>query len=201
MYRSSEEYERMCKLAIDIIVDYDIKIYPLDMDNLCKKMGFILTPYSACEDKKDLLLKKSFDGFSNYSDPTKKPIIFFNDIYGNIPPARISQTKGHEIKHIVERDRDDSEDDLCDYFSKYLRCPTPYVIYLGITDVNEIISTFELSYEQATYVKKQVTNRIKRYGYKYFEYELPLLKQLLGNDYDENQFEIIRKGGVQYGAK
>lgn len=195
MYRRAEEYNRMCRLAIEIIVDYDIKEYPLDMNQLCRKMGFNLIPYSAFEDKKDLLLRKSLDGFSNYDDPKIKPTIFFNDMYGDIPPTRISHTKGHEVKHILERDKDDSEDDLCDYFSKYLRAPTPYIIFLGITEVTDIISKFQISYEQAIYVKKNVMNRINKYGEKYFEYELPLLKQLLGDDYDENKIKVIKEGG------
>lgn len=201
MYRSSNEYDRMCQLAIDIILDYDIKKYPLDMDWLCDRMGFNLVPYSSYENKKDLLLKKSFDGFSNYANQKIKPTIFYNDMYGNITAARISQTKGHEIKHIIERDCDDMEDDLCDFFSKFLRCPTPYVMYLGITDICEIVSMFKISYEQARYVKSQIVNRVKKYGNKYFEYELPLLKQLLGNDYNEEKIVITHKGGVQYGDK
>lgn len=200
MHRSGEEYNRMCQLAIDIIIDYDVTKYPLDMDNLCKKMGFYLVPYSSFEKQKELLLKKSNDGFSSYDDPTKNPIIFFNDIYGYISPARISNTKAHEIKHICERDVDDSEDDLCEYFSKYLRCPIPYVIYLGITDISEIISKFEVSYEQAVIIRNNVQNRVNKYENKYFEYEIPLLRQLLGDEFNEKKIEII-KGGVQYGAK
>ncbi len=116
-------------------------------------------------------------------------------MYENIPPARISQTIGHEIKHIIERDNDDSEDDLCDFFSKYLRCPMPYLMYLNIYDTTEIISKFKISFKQATYVKKQMVNRKKKYGKQYFEYEIPLLKQLCGENYIESEIEIIKKGG------
>lgn len=188
MYRTSEEYNRMCKLAIDIINDYDIRAYPLDMGMLCEKMGFNLVSYSSYENKRELLYKKSEDGFSNYDDPTVKPTIYYNDARIKV---RVSHTLGHEIKHIVERDEDDSEDDLCDYFSKYLRCPLPYVIYLNIKDIAELISRFKISYEQATYIMSNKSSRINKYGNRYFEYEIPLLKQLLGSDYDNKNIKII----------
>ena len=190
MYRTGNEYNRMCKQAIDIMIDYDIRAYPLNMFDLCGKMGINLVAYSSYEDsnEQELLMKKSKDGLSNYDDPTLRPTIYYND--SQIPP-RISHTLGHEIKHIIERDKDDSEDDLCDYFSKYLRCPLPYVIYLNISDIAEIISKFKISYEQATYIVKSAQNRVSSYGRAYFEYEIPLLKQLLGEKYDEKKIKII----------
>lgn len=189
MYRDSAAYDRMCKQGIDIIIDYDIKTYPLDMFALCERMGFNVIPYSSYEDQQGLLLKISKDGFIFYENPNNKPSIYYND---SLIPARISHTLGHEIKHIIEHDIDDSEDDLCDYFSKYLRCPLPYVMYLNINDIAELISKFKISYEQAIYIMKNLNNRIKRYGKAYFEYEIPLLKQLLGGEYDDDKIEIIK---------
>ncbi len=189
MYRKPEEYNRMCMLAIDIIIDYDIKTYPLNMYTLCDSMGFDYVKYSSWGDKRELLIKKSNDGFSSYDDPTIKPKIYYNE---SCISTRIKHTLGHEIKHIVERDIDDSEDDLCDYFSKYLRCPLPYVIYLDIKSISEIISKFKISHEQATYVMSNLCYRSRKYGNAYFEYEVPLLKHLLGEKYNEKEFKIIK---------
>lgn len=190
--RMSEEYERMKDLAISIIIDYDIRCYPLDIFDLVKRMGFNLIPYSANHDKVGLLLKKSKDGFNYPLSSDWKPTIMYNDKYGtHLTPARITQTIGHEIKHLAEGDIDDSEDDLCDFFSKYLRCPLPYVLYLGINSKFDLISKFEISVEQAGYVIKHLRNRKKKYGNKYFRKELVLLRQLVGDNLDENKLEFV----------
>ena len=190
MYRSSEEYDRMRELAIAIIEDYGITadFYPLDMDWLCRQMKINVVPYSAYEsDEIDILLKKSPDGFNVPRSSEKEATIYFNDRFGkHTTPARISQTKGHEIKHILEGDVDDSEDDLCDYFSKYLRCPIPLVLYLGINTSSELMSMFGTSREQARYVLSNIKNRKQKYGDTLFDYEIDLLNQLLGNDFNQN---------------
>lgn len=148
MYRTPEEYERMTDLAISIILDYDIRAYPLDIFDLVDKMGFDLIPYSKNDNKIGLLLKKSADGFNSPLSTAWAPTIVYNDKYGsNSTPTRISQTIGHEIKHILEGDVDDSEDDLCDYFSKYLRCPLPFVLYLGINSESDLVLKFNISNE------------------------------------------------------
>ena len=197
MYRSSDEYDRMSKLAIAIIEDYGItaKDYPLDIDVLCKQMKINVVPYSAFpDDCIDLLLKKSKDGFNIPRSTKMEATILFNDKYGShLTQARISQTKGHEIKHIAEEDTDDSEDDLCDYFSKYLRCPFPLVFYYDISTPLQMISMFGVSQEQAIYILSNVRNRKLKYGLGFFEYEIELLKQLLGSDFDEDTVEIIDK--------
>ena len=68
MYRKSEEYERMVDLAIGIIEDYSITLddYPLNMDDLYRKMNIQLVPYSAFDSRArtiELMLVKSKDGF------------------------------------------------------------------------------------------------------------------------------------------
>ena len=144
MHRSGIEYERVDKLARDILIDYGIREYPLDLFELCRKMGFNVIPYSAYEDDSKTLetfLKKSEDGFSLPACYNNPPTIIYNDKYGDhLTPARIQSTIGHEIKHIVEGDQDDSEDDLCDHFARYLRCPIPYVITKGYNTVTELIA-------------------------------------------------------------
>lgn len=182
-----DEYDRMRKLAISVILDYNITIedYPLDMDKLCKKMDINVVPYSAYADKSKfkLFLKRSIDGFNIPRNKEQKATIYFNDKYGDhLTPARISQTKGHEIKHILEEDKNDSDDKLCDYFSKYLRCPIPLLIYLKINTRQELISKFGVSNEQAGYILKNVDNHKRKFGDKYYDYEVLLIKQILGDD-------------------
>lgn len=195
MYRKSEEYERMVDLAIGIIEDYSITLddYPLNMDDLYRKMNIQLVPYSAFDSSArtiELMLVKSKDGFYAPKSSKSDLTVFYNDRYGDHPTRqRISQTKGHELKHIFENDMDDSEDDLCDYFAKYLRCPFPLVVYLGINSVIDLMARFDLSQEQAFYVLSN--RRLQKYGRKLFPKEVELLRQLIGESFDESAIEII----------
>lgn len=199
MYRKGKEYNKMCNLAMDIYEDYGITKYsfPLDMKLLLKRMGISLVPYSLYPKHIKLLLKTSIDAFCVPSDGIFQPVAAFNDIDSDYPQSKINSNIGHEIKHIANGDINDDKDDLADYFSKYFRCPVPYVIYLEIDTEEELMEKFGISYEQATYVMNNVKNRINKYGRRYFVYELRLFKQLLGGQFDENDFELIDppKGG------
>lgn len=181
-----DEYDRMRKLALSVILDYDISIndYPLDMDKLCNRMGINVVPYSAYADKSNfkILLKRSKDGFNVPRNNQQKATIYYNDKYGDrLTPARISQTKGHELKHILEEDKDDADDKLCDYFSRYFRCPLPVLLYLNINTRQELISKFGVSDEQAGYILTNLERHKYKFGNKYYDYEVVMLKQMFGN--------------------
>ena len=177
MYRSGKEYQRLDRLAIDILMDYGINSFPLDMDSLCRKMNINLVPYSAFDGSEELLLKKSIHGFSSHRTEYDNPTIYSNDIYGDhLTPANIASTKGHEIKHIVDNDLDDTQDDLANHFARQLRCPIPLVIYLDINSENELISRFGISHQQARYVLISKRNRCNKYGRTFFPYEVEYLK-------------------------
>lgn len=170
------EYERIDKLAIELYVDYSLSDFPIDEQSLCRRMGINLVPYSAFEGQgRDILYKHSKEGFLNYGTTSLKPVIFYNDsddaVYGNI-----RQTIFHELKHFLEEDKDDSEDDLAEHFGRYLACPTAYLVWKNITDVNEIISTFGVSVTIARYASSNVKNRISKYGHEIFDYEKPLIE-------------------------
>ena len=183
---SAHDYDRMRKLVISIILDYEIKEsdFPLDMDALCRRMSIDIVPYSAYSGEKlKIMLKRSKDGFFAPRIPGKNATIFFNDRYGeHLTPARIDHTKGHEMKHIVDGDKDDSEERLCDYFSKYLRCPIPLAEYMGIRSRSGLISKFGVSDEQAGYILEAMRRRRNRVGSSYYDYEELLIRSLL--DYD-----------------
>ncbi len=182
MYRDSSEYERIDRLAIDVYLDYGINSFPLDEQEICRKLGISLVPYSAYEDKRDLLLKKSLKGFMSPPFGNKKAIIFYNDDLSIMKSwGSVRQTIFHEIKHYVNEDyyEDDPEDDdLADHFGRFFSCPTPYLVKHNITDVNEIISIFKVSSDVARYASSNVTNRTKKHGKTIFDYEQPLIDLL-----------------------
>ena len=46
MYWSGTDYDRMAQLVIDIYVDYNIRSFPVDEKEICRKLGLKLIPYS-----------------------------------------------------------------------------------------------------------------------------------------------------------
>ncbi len=187
MYRKGEEYDRLDKLVLEIYVDYEISAFPLDEKTLCQKMGISLVPYSAYDVRDIELFKKhSLYGFYSPGENGYTPTIFYNDDVTDFnSPATIKQTIRHEIKHFLDMDVIDipDDDDLAEHFGRYMACPTPYLVVNNITDINVIISTFNVSSDMARNASAAVVNRIKKYGNKIFEYEKPFMK-LFGREID-----------------
>ena len=46
MYRDDKTYDEIKQVIINIYLDYDIKNFPLDEKEICRKMGVALVPYS-----------------------------------------------------------------------------------------------------------------------------------------------------------
>ena len=180
MYRSSEVYERIKRVIIKICVDYNITAadFPLDEKKICRKMRVKLVPYSSYDIKrKQLLLKCSKYGFFVKETKETPPRIFYNDELGSEGAIRF--TIFHELKHYIFNDCDDSEDDLADFFARYFLCPIPYVILMNMNTPEEIMQKFGVSYTAAKNVCSNVEHRREIYGDKLFEYELPLIEQLV----------------------
>lgn len=184
------KYDEINKLVIQIYVDYDIKSFPINVFDICKKMGIKVFSYFTFDiDIVELLKKRSNDGFS--TDINYKPIIFYNDLISS--KGRINLTICHEIKHIIKKDKSENNENeiLANNFARYFLCPIPLLIKYKIFDLNEIMEIFGLSYEASIYVLKNLENRIKKYGYKNFEYEKPLLELF------DNIKDIRITGGVR----
>ena len=185
MYRRGKEYDRMAQLAIQLYLDYNITEFPINPLKLCDKLGIILVPYSAFSvEEQELLLKRSEYAFFVPMSLETQPMIFYNDMISSEGCIRLSIF--HEIKHFVDEDdtEDPEDDDLADYFGKYLACPVPYLVIFGINNPMEIVSKFGLSFKASGYLAQNVDNRRKKYGDKLFPYEKPLIKHLLSNAYD-----------------
>ncbi len=198
-YRSSTKYDEMAKLAIDIYLDYNLTTFPTNPNELALRMGFEFIYYSDLEpETRELMYKFSEDGsnFPHKSGNNYVRTIYINDLI--MSPARREVSGFHEIKHIVNYDceTDDEEknkenEDLADYFGKYMKCPIPYLIYKRIENVTDIMSKFHASEEMANNVRKGLLGRIRKYGYDIFDYELPLLELLLGDELDYSKFAVI----------
>lgn len=181
MYRKGKEYDRMAQLVIQLYLDYDLKGFPLNEKELCQKLGIALVPYSEyeLEDRKVLLARSEYGFFVPLSIKNRTPpMIFYNDTISS--SGCIRQTIFHEVKHYIDEDSmgDPADDDLADYFGKYLACPIPYLLVNNISSQSEIISIFGASSQMASYIVRNLENRIHKYGTSIFEYEVPLVKHL-----------------------
>ncbi len=184
MYRSSVTYEDIVKVIIDIYLDYDIKYFPIDEKEVCRRLGVAMVPYSECpEEARVLLIKKSEYGFFVRGTRENPPTIYYNDKFE--PYGAVRLTIFHEVKHYVfdEDANDEDKDDIADFFGRFFLCPIPYLIMMGIESENDIISHCEVSMTAAGNVETTIRNRKMKYGYRIFEHEIPLLKHLNENAY------------------
>ncbi len=179
MYRSSDEYEDIVKVIIDIYLDYDIKDFPIDEQDICMRLGVALVPYSECpKEALDLLKKQSAYGFFVKETKENPPTIYYDDKFDSLGARRL--TIFHEIKHYVfdEDANDEDTDDLASFFGRFFLCPIPYLIMMGIESEENIITHCCVSLTAAGNVASTIRNRKQRYGYRIFEHEIPLLIHL-----------------------
>lgn len=184
MYRTGKDYDEIAKTIIDVYQDYDINSLPLNLKDICNKLGVLLIPYSELDDENiEILLKRSKDAF--YSPPTikSKPQIYYNDLISS--KGKIRYSIAHELKHYVCNDVDETNygEDMAEYFGRYFLAPIPYLVAKRITSPIEIISHCGLSQEAASNAAKNVCNRMRVYDTRIFDYEKPLINLLIGEDY------------------
>ncbi len=188
MYRDGAEYNRLDKMAIDIYIDYGITDFPIDVKDVCRRLGVSLVPYSEYTGA-DLavLRKKSIHGFFAKETKMNPPTIFFNDDLSVVQShGAIRQTILHETKHYVDEDYDEEadDDDKAEHFGRYFSAPTPFLVIKGFTHPNEIISRFGVTASIANNIASSIRNRMAKYGDMIFDYERPLIELLDRAYYD-----------------
>lgn len=177
MYRSGSKYDELDKLIYSIYDDYGINKFPIDEKELCRKMKIALVHYSAFSDEaKKLLQKKSNHAFFVKESKENPPTIYYNDAFESKGAVRLSVF--HEIGHYICEDKDDSKDDLADYFARHLMCPTAYLMLKGIESPNEIVAFCGVSFEAARNASTNIANRKKKLGFKLFSYEEESIKNI-----------------------
>ena len=188
--RSGQEYDEIVKEIVPIFIDYDIKTFPLDLERLCRLLSVSLIPYSKCgSEAKDLLIKKSKDGFFVRGTHESNPAIYYNDYKSS--EGAIRYTISHEIKHYVydECDADNEDDDLADYFARFLLCPIPYLIVKGILSPDDIKTHCNVSFQAASNASSTIKNRMSWHGYEIFDFEIPLLEHLIPIEFEQYKIE------------
>lgn len=177
MYRDNATYDTLKKLIIEIYIDYDLKKFPVKATEVCRKMGVELIPYSRFPlNEQMILLKYSEHGFFVNRTYENTPAIFYNDAFVSGEAQRF--TIFHELKHYVSEDCNDECDDLADFFARYFMCPIPYLLLKDYNTPADISRDFEISTEAAHNVLSNLCNRKRKYGYRLFDYEIPLISHL-----------------------
>lgn len=177
MYRKGEVYNEIKSIIIDIYIDYNVRKFPVDEKKLCRKMGVALIPYSAFDKEgRKLLNKKSSKGFFVKESNSSPPTIYYNDRFES--EGEIRFTIFHELKHFVFEDDDDSQDDLADFFARYIMCPVPYLLLKNIVTTEEVMSYCNTTFTTAEHAVSNIINRKNKYGYKVFDYEVRLIEHL-----------------------
>ena len=179
MYWNGRDYDKMAQLATDIYIDYNIRAFPINENEICRLLKLRLIPYSYySETEQYLLRKKSSDAFFYPATLKTPPTVFYNDRIHSYGRQRLSIF--HEIKHYVNHDSGESiyDDNMADYFARYFMCPIPYLIKMGIDSEMMLINNHLMSEEAAINTICNVRNRRAKFGNKIFDYEKPLIALL-----------------------
>lgn len=174
MRLTDQRCEEIKSEAVILLESCHVMSYPLDAQEIVKKLNGILIPYSTLEEKKRAVcLETSQDGFSlEYNGSW---YVLYNE---NIGDARIKMTLMHEVahrrlKHSCESEVAESE---ARFFAKYIIAP-PVIIYaLGLNSVSQIMSHFDNSYEAATYSWDYYQKWLMYSGKGFTEQEQKLLR-------------------------
>ena len=174
--RSREEYDSIVDVIIQIYIDYDFTL-PLDLKMVCTRLGVTLIPFSECGTKR-FSFNTQLKGFYIRGTSDSPPTIYYRDCLISRGTSRF--TIAHELKHYVfnESSEDEADDELADYFARYILCPIPYLIVKGVTTADEIESHCIVSATAARNAASNILNRQKAYGFKIFDNEIPLLEHL-----------------------
>ena len=155
------------KLIFDSIIDlyeeFEISTFGFDLRDICEKMEVNLIPYSAFDDKKTLLLKRSEDGF-NFFNPYNNHIeIYYND--EQIPKDRIKFTIPHELGHIslnhyyLSKDTNVNKESEANVFANEFYVPQAFILYYKMFTTSELISNFGITYEYARVLLDKLSQR------------------------------------------
>lgn len=176
MYLTRARYEEIKLEVYKLFRDYNIKKVPIDFEELSKKMGIKLISYSSLKkDQKKKFLNISKDGLSYLSLKDKCYIIYYND---DVAWQRIRFTIMHEIGHIVLGHTEYSEKNEAEanFFSRSALAPICLLMKWEISGLEDIVSTFDISYECAKFISGNLDKRNQSLNKDYAEYELKLIE-------------------------
>lgn len=174
MRLSDSRYEDIKQDIVKMYIDNGISTIPIDVYDLCSRLGYILKPYSSLGlDKAKKISTLSEDGFNRLEDG--KDVIYYND---SKIEGRIRFTIMHEIGHIIRKHKQFSvlAETEANWFAAYSLCPPPIVDKLEITDYEDLISKFNITNDCA-YNSMSRYIAWKKRNATLLDYEKDLIKQ------------------------
>ena len=178
--------------VVDLIEDYGVVDYPIDIFALAAKMGVPVHSYEKMPPHvKALAELVSLDAFGTNNSSFTDPRIYLRTCVS--PSSRAKFSLEHEIGHVWLEHNDNSTEAEAeaDYFSGYLLAPHPLFIAKGLLR-NEIAQAFAISSWSAEIAYNQAMDRMKYgpRGWKTHELRLLSLLNASSNPMDRP----IRKG-------
>lgn len=174
MRLSDNRYESIKNDVVNMYVDCDISAIPIDVFDLCDRLGYILKPYSSLGmEKSNKIMNLIEDGFHRFENG--KVVIYYND---SILEGRIRFTIMHEIGHIIRKHYQYSQlaENEANWFAAYALCPPPIIDKFEINDCDDLISKFNITYDCA-YNSMNRYIAWKKRNMPLLEYERKLIQQ------------------------
>ena len=173
-------YEAIKKRVVDLLDEYGVTRYPLDVFALVRQMRIRLIPYSQLDgERRSAAFEYSDNAFRIVASDYSEAFIFYNDA---MPLERARYSVAHELAHIVlehgSRDGDDETESEADFFAAYLLMPVPLVYALCSPDPEEVSVFFGTSRQSASFAVERTKARL-RCGMPPKEYELRLMSNIL----------------------
>ena len=144
MRLSNDRYEKIKRKVVGFIKECGIRSYPIDIKNICEKLGCKLLTYSMLDiEDREFVMNKSEDGYI-LTDEKGIVGICYNDLeYYD----RITTTIAHEIGHYVLGHKEHSAlaESEADFFAVYLLTPNPILYKYGVDNELDLCSRFKVS--------------------------------------------------------
>lgn len=184
---NKKQYDKMTRLALDVLSDYELFCFPLDVFSLAEKIGMKLIPYSTLTLEQYMTLYHKYDmnlGFtvSRSENGYIEYDTYYNDV--DIQEPRQRFTIAHEIKHVVSGDchkkyLTERDEALADFFAKSLLAPQAIIIQEGLSSPEEYVERFHISQQSAEYCCSATEHRKSAYGETFlFDYEREFLERI-----------------------
>ena len=179
------DYDKMVNLALELLMDYEIYDFPLNLKSLTKKLNIKLKKYSELNSVDfEALVEKSPLGtttMEKYTNYHMEYQLWYNDIDNSVERNRF--TIAHEICHVVNEDFEkpitENDEKLCDYFAKCILAPQCLIISRNEFDINTIVTKYKVSKMVAENWLYAINNRIATFGKDYLtDTEKSYLKQI-----------------------
>lgn len=146
-------YSKMCgktyafieRTVVNLFVKLDIRTFPIDPEEIAKRLGYILRPFKEMpKGAMKILISKDVDGISYFDPKERTHVIYYRS---GISKERLRFTIAHEIGHIQlgHKCESDLARQMADYYAAYMLAPSPWIGRAGCENETDVANKFELS--------------------------------------------------------